>query len=136
MKLYWLFLFYRKDRGTIFSEYDLLPSDIWFMFEQEAMKYKFDVPIPAPSTTRKSTAAATLTSHCFEDAIFGSEDAAQDFSIGNKITRYLNKKLEIRDTKVLEFRKRRVDIYPGLARMAMNFLAIPATSCPSGGGGV
>lgn len=34
---------------------------------------------------------------------------------------------------MLDFWKQRTAVYPGLANMAMSFLAIPATSCPSEG---
>lgn len=64
---------------------------------------------------------------------FGPQDAQQDRSIGIKIAQCLVEKVEARDEKVLEFWKTQVDIDPGLANMAMQLLAIPATSCPSEG---
>lgn len=123
---------YTKDRATTFAEYDLHTSDIRCMFELEAIKYEVDVP-NTPSTATKKKYTTTSTSRYFEDAIFGAQDTHPDRSISNEIARYLGEQIEARDEKVLQFWKKRVDVYPGLANMAMDLLAIPATSCPSEG---
>lgn len=96
------------------------------------MKFETDAPIATSSTTKRTT-AGTSTSQYFEDVIFGTQDNSQQHSIENEINQYLGDKIESRDTQVLNFWKDRVAIYPGLANMAMQFLAIPATSCPSEG---
>lgn len=116
----------------LFSEYDIYVSDFRSLFEDQARKFESDAPNPTSSFTKRST-PATSTSQYFEDAIFGTRDDSQHQSIENEVAQYLGDKLESRDTHVLTFWKERTAIYPALAKMAIEFLAIPATSCPSEG---
>jgi hypothetical protein len=116
----------------IFAEYDLYPSTIKEIFDEEARKYEVIVPNTSENTTKKRK-LASCTSQYFEDAIFGAEDSQPDRSIASELIQYLGDRIERRDTIVLDFWKERANTYPGLANMAMHFLAIPATSCPSEG---
>lgn len=114
----------------ILSDYDLLLSDIRGMFENEARKFEDVVPEVQETSTRRATDS---THQYFDDAIYGDRDNNHDQSIATEISRYFSELAEPRESDVLAFWKAREDIYPALAKMAMIFLAIPATSSPSEG---
>lgn len=111
------------------SEYDLYVSDIKSMFELEAMKYE-NLEAEVQETSK---AKPTSTAQYFDNAIYGDQFIHRDQSIGRELTQYLSELPEPRGTDVLVYWKSRQEVYPALAKMAMTFLAIPATSAPSEG---
>lgn len=108
----------------------LQTSGVCLNWRPSSTRLMFPTPLRLQLKKKYTT---TSTSRYFEDAIFGAQDTHPDRSISNEIARYLGEQIEARDEKVLQFWKKRVDVYPGLANMAMDLLAIPATSCPSEG---
>lgn len=66
-----------------------------------------------------------------DDDLFGVADVSDEGSVTNEITRYLLEPLEHKDNNILAYWKGRVKTYPALSAMAIAYLAIPATSCPS-----
>lgn len=64
---------------------------------------------------------------------FWPGDFPQEQSITSKLNQYLSDKLERCGTVVLYLWKEQANICPGLANLAMHFLAIPDASCPSEG---
>lgn len=104
------------------------------MFEVQARKYEVtsDNNVEEISTNRPPP-SSTSTAQYFEDDIYGDRCHRHDKSIGSEISRYLAEVTEPRQTEPLAYWKARTVVYPGLANMAMSFLAIPATSSPSEG---
>lgn len=76
---------------------------------------------------------SSTNSQYFEDKMFCKPDHQPNQSILAEISQYLGDEPDSRQTSPLTFWQSRQDIYPGLAKMAMHLLAIPATSYPSEG---
>lgn len=122
-----LLIIEQKEASAEFlADYGIHPSTLKETFIQQFEKFESD---PASKSIASKESTRPKKRSCLDEEIYG--DPIAQGSVTIELNRYLGEIPKDYNGDVLQYWKERASAYPGLARMAWCYLAIPAASAPS-----